>query len=128
MAISDEKYVSLTTLRKSGAPVSSPVWIVALGDGTSGFTTDATSGKVKRIRNNAKVTLRPCNARGKVQEGAEEVAAAARVVSGAEAARVEAAIKKKYGFMVTVMTTAQKVVTKLRRKPSERAAIVLAFG
>ena len=69
MPITDEKYVSFTTLRKNGTPVSSPVWIAPLGDGTAGFTTDATSGKVKRVRKNAQVTLRPCTSRGKVAPG-----------------------------------------------------------
>ena len=57
MAISDEKYVVLTTFRRNGDAVATPVWIVGLPDGTAGFTTEIDSGKVKRIRNNASVTL-----------------------------------------------------------------------
>ena len=80
MAISDEKYVLLTTFRKNGLGVATPIWIVGLPDGTAGFTTEIDSGKVKRVRNNPSVTLQPCNLRGKVTENAEVVAAKADVL------------------------------------------------
>mgnify|MGYP000473367737 CR=1 FL=1 len=61
-----EKYVSLTTFRRDGSPVATPVWIAALDDGRLAFTTDPSSWKVKRVRRNATVELRPCTVRGKV--------------------------------------------------------------
>ena len=54
MAISDEKYVNLTTFTRGGRPKPTPVWITDTGDGTVGFTTFSTSWKVKRINNDAK--------------------------------------------------------------------------
>ena len=80
VAITDEKYVLLTTFRKNGDAVPSPVWIVALPDGTAGFTTEATSGKVKRIGNNSSVTLQPCSMRGTVHPGSTVVNATAEVL------------------------------------------------
>eukprot|EP01041_Mallomonas_annulata_P039253 gene39252-62897_t len=68
-AIASEKYVSLSTRKKNGDLVATPVWIAPLADGALGFTTDLTSAKVKRIRNFADVTLQPCTARGAVKEG-----------------------------------------------------------
>ena len=65
MDIGSQKYVNITTLRRSGESVSSPVWIAPLGDGTFGFTTDGTSGKVKRLRNSGKVLVAPCDMRGR---------------------------------------------------------------
>jgi len=103
MAIADEKYVSLTTFRRNGEAVSSPVWIAPLADGTAGFTTGATSGKVKRIRNNPAVTLGPCDARGRVPDGTVTVTATASVLTGADAAPIQRAIKAKYGLMVTLI-------------------------
>lgn len=60
-----EKYVELTTFRKNGVPVRTPVWIGA-GQGDLVVFTAPDSGKVKRIRNNGAVELAPCGRRGEV--------------------------------------------------------------
>lgn len=60
-----ERYVSLTTFRKNGAAVATPVWFVER-NGTLYIGTGATAGKVKRIRHSGRVTLAPCTARGQV--------------------------------------------------------------
>jgi uncharacterized protein len=73
MAISDEKYVSSTTFRKSGTPVPTATWIVDLGAGRVGFWTSSASGKYKRLRNNNTITLQPSDSRGKVQAGTAPV-------------------------------------------------------
>jgi uncharacterized protein len=103
MDIGAEKYVSLTTFRKTGVGVPAPVWIVKLPDGRLGFTTDADAGKAKRIRNNPKVMLRPCSARGAVADGAPEVTGTAVLVTGAEHAAVLKAIQHKYWILGTAM-------------------------
>lgn len=109
MGIADEQYVLFTTFRRSGAAVSSAVWIAPLPDGTAGFTTGATSGKVKRIRNNPSVTLCPCDMRGRVKPGAAAVSATATVLLGDDAQPITAAIKQKYRLMVTLMTVGYTV-------------------
>ena len=63
--ISGQKYISLTTFRKSGTPVRTPLWF-AEGDGKLCFMTRSDSGKYKRIRNNSKVLVAPCTMRGRV--------------------------------------------------------------
>lgn len=68
-SLADEHFVSLTTFRKSGVPVSTPVWIARDGDALLVTTPDGT-GKVKRLRNNPRVELRPCNRMGKVKNDA----------------------------------------------------------
>lgn len=116
MSIADEKYVLLTTFRKNGDAVPSPVWIVALADGTAGFTTDEVSGKVKRIRNNSKVTLQPCNMKGKPTEGSSVVDATAEVLLGADAQPTRDAIQKKYSLMTKLFKVGE-LWRKVRRKP-----------
>ena len=74
------KYVSVTTFRRDGTPVPTPVWY-ALGDGELVFWTGAASGKVKRLRNNPRVLVAPCNARGRVKPGSEAVEATAAIVT-----------------------------------------------
>ena len=107
--IASNKYVSLTTYRKTGEPKPTPVWIVALSDGRVGFTTQDSSWKVRRIANNPKVTLRPCDSRGKVAPGAVEVSGTAHVVHGAEFESVQSLVKKKYGIWYGLVTVAERV-------------------
>ena len=116
MAIADEKYVLITTVRKNGDTVSSPVWIAPLPDGSAGFTTEDGSGKVKRIRNNPQVTLQACNVRGKVKTGAPVVQATAEVLLGADAQPVRDAIAGKYSLMVQLFKVGE-LWRKIRRKP-----------
>ena len=80
--IADEKYVVLTTTKKNGQTVPTPVWIAPLPDGSLGFTTELTSGKVKRIRNFPDVTLQASNVRGVVKPGSSPVTARASVLTG----------------------------------------------
>jgi PPOX class probable F420-dependent enzyme len=57
------KNLLLTTFRKDGTPVATPVWFV-INDGELHTTTLESAGKLKRIRNNARVTVAACTVRG----------------------------------------------------------------
>ena len=127
MSIASSKYVSLVTLRKSGEAVPSPVWIAPLADGRAGFTTEANSGKVKRIRNNHAVTLQECTMRGKLIEGAPLVSATAEVVSGAAHDEVHRAIRSKYGLIVLFIGIGD-LFAKVMKKPRTPTAIVITFA
>jgi PPOX class probable F420-dependent enzyme len=59
-------YVSLTTFRRTGAAVATPVWAAPDGDALVVWTR-ADSGKVKRLRHTSRVTLAPCDFRGRVE-------------------------------------------------------------
>lgn len=127
MAITDEKYVLLTTFRKNGNAVATPVWIVALPDGTGGFTTEVASGKVKRIRNTPSVTLQPCSVRGKVQPGSAVLIATAEVLLGADAGLVRDAVRRKYRVMTTLLIVNDLFRKVLRRADAPECAIRLRF-
>ena len=79
-ALGDERFLSLTTFRKSGERVSTPVWIGRDGDALI-VTTPQASGKVKRLRNSPRVEVRPCNRMGRVKDGVEPVASVAEVLT-----------------------------------------------
>jgi PPOX class probable F420-dependent enzyme len=81
-ALEGHKNANLTTFRKSGVPVVTPVWYVVL-DGKLYVRTGADSGKVKRIRNDSRVLLAPATVRGK-QVGPESEARARILVPGEE--------------------------------------------
>lgn len=57
------KYLLLTTYRRTGRAVPSPVWVVRTAHGL-GVWTVADSGKVKRIRREPRVTVATCDIRG----------------------------------------------------------------
>ena len=95
MTLANEKYLSLVTYRRNGDPVATAVWVAGVGD-ELGVITEESAGKVKRIRNNPRVTLTPCDVKGKVLPGAVTTEATARLVSGEEAVRVDRAIRKRY--------------------------------
>lgn len=128
MTIADHRYVLVTTFRRNGDPVSSPVWIAPLPGGGAGFTTDGRSGKAKRLRNSDRVTLQPCDARGKIDAAQPVVEATARLVTGAEAEPVAAAIQRKYGLQVTLIDAFYKVRSFVTRSPAaESAAVVVTL-
>lgn len=60
------RYLNLQTFRRSGAAVSTPVWFAAQADRLYVYSL-ARAGKVKRIRNDARVRIAPCNAFGKIE-------------------------------------------------------------
>lgn len=123
MAITDETYVLLTTFRRSGEGVGTPVWIVALPDGFCGFTTEADSGKVKRIRNNPDVTLQPCDMRGNVRDGSPVVRATAEVLLGDDALVVRDAIRAKHRVMTKFFVVSDLWRRLVRRADTTECAI-----
>ena len=57
--------ISLTTYKKSGDEVHTPVWVVNIDE--RGFVrTSIKAGKLKRIRNNSNVIIAACTSRGKI--------------------------------------------------------------
>ena len=92
-AIRGQKYISLTTFRKTGAAVATPVWFGEDGDKLY-LMTRSNMGKTKRIRNNPQVRVAPCTMRGKVT--GPEVAATARILPPEEHSHARQAINRKY--------------------------------
>ena len=102
-ALADNKYVALTTFRKTGEAVSSPVWIIGLDDGSFGFWTSSGSGKAKRLAHTSRVIVQPSDARGKPTEGSTVTEATAeKVTSGPAFDEVKRKIKAKYGLFTHV--------------------------
>ena len=92
-AISGQKYISLTTFRKTGVAVPTPVWF-GEENGKLYVMTRGDMGKSKRIRNNPKVQVAPCTMRGKVN--GEQFPATARILPPEEHKMARAAINRKY--------------------------------
>src|SRR5437762_12693111 len=91
--IRGQKYISLTTFRKIGAGVPTPVWFGEEG-GKLYLMTRSDMGKTKRIRNNPQVRVAPCSIRGKVT--GPEFAATTRILSPQEHPAARRVINRKY--------------------------------
>ena len=97
-ALGAQRFVSLTTFKKDGSPVATPVWITRDG-ATLVVTTPAESYKVKRLRRDPRVLLVPCGRTGKVREGERPVEGTAEIVTDpAETGRLTALVRRRYGL------------------------------
>ena len=89
------KYVTITTFRRTGEPVSTPIWIVPDPDGQKlyGFS-GAGAGKIKRLGRNPSVRVAPCDMRGRPYGPARE--GVGMVLPESEAGRIERLLNRKY--------------------------------
>src|SRR5256885_3354960 len=105
VAFQKHKYLSLETFRKNGVGVRTPVWFA--GEASAGAAgsahgvsetlyvySTADSGKAKRIRNNGRARIAPCDMRGRLL--GDWVHARAEIITGAEAKRGMQLLNKKY--------------------------------
>jgi len=88
-------YVLLTTFKKDGTAVPTPVWVVRHGEELRVWTA-LEAGKVKRIRRSGKVQIAPCSFGGKPR-GAS-VDAVARLLAPSDAEAVLDALVQKHGL------------------------------
>lgn len=131
MALADEKYVLFTTFRRDGRPVSTPVWAVRLGDSEVGFWTSSGSGKAKRLAHTDRVTVQPCDARGRVKAGSTASQATARLVSGPDLERIAERVRAKYGSMTKLTKALATIAGTARGKRipyGDRGVIVSLAG
>lgn len=91
------RYLLITTYRKDGTPVPTPVWFVRDGSRLLVWT-DARSGKVRRIRHDHRVTVRTCTLRGKPTSAAAE--ATVSVLPPEQGPAVQRLLDKRYGLMM----------------------------
>ncbi|TFC19793.1 PPOX class F420-dependent oxidoreductase [Cryobacterium algoritolerans] len=121
LALGAEKFVLLTTFRKTGDPVKTPVWVAVDADRLL-VTTASSSGKVKRLRHTARIELVACNARGVVTDAAVAVTAQAEVrADEATIAALETALLGKYGLAYRAIRGARR----LSGSTTESVAIVI---
>jgi uncharacterized protein len=95
-ALATESYLSLTTFRRDGTPVATPVWVVGDGDRLAVWTAGG-SGKVKRIRRNPAVTVAPCTIRGRLT--GTPVSGTASILAADQTPRIKDLIRRKYGIL-----------------------------
>lgn len=119
------KYLSLTTYRRDGTPVSTPVWFVE-EDGRLFVTTASDSYKAKRLRRNPVAIVTRCTARG-VPIG-EAIPVQVEFLPPEEHARVDRLMAEKYRVDRVLILPIYRLVMKLRGKAvAERGGAYLAI-
>lgn len=114
-------YVLLTTFRKDGTPVPTPVWAARDGDELVVFTAP-NAGKVKRIRRDGAVRVGPCTMRG--TPTGPDVAGHARILDRVGADRTLKLIMRKYGLIGRIVVWNSRI---RRRGTNGPGAIAIAF-
>ena len=117
------KYVSFTTYKKDGNPVSLPVWVVPC-EGGFAFTTDHDAFKVKRVRRDSRATLAVCTFKGLVASDATVHAGTAVLLDASDSKRVAALVRKKYSVMYLAII-AQSAFRRLFGKASNAADLAI---
>jgi PPOX class probable F420-dependent enzyme len=112
------KYLLVTSYKKDGTPVATPVWVVRDGS-TLGVWTAGDSWKVKRIRRRSDVLVGPCDVRGN-PTGAS-VPATAEIVP---AAPYRPLLARKYGLIGRLTMLGSR----LRRGTEGTVGIRLTLG
>ena len=105
-SLDQNPFMALTTYRKNGRPVMTPVWFVKQ-EGKLFVWTAADSGKAKRLKNNPFVQLGPSNHSGKLLGAIQ--AGRARFVPNEEYPALEQAFKAKYGWQVRFFSFLWKI-------------------
>ena len=101
------QYINVETFRKNGVGVKTPVWFAQDGDSLV-VRTESTSGKMKRIRNNQRVRIAPCDARGGLLGEWKE--AQAQIITGdSENEKVNRLVTQKYGITKRLFDVMGKV-------------------
>ena len=126
MDIANQKNVALTTFRRNGEPKTVPVGIVRFGDDVA-MTTGSQTWKLKRLRNDPRVEVQPCNGRGVITAGSTKVTGQGRQATEEEFTEILQAVKAKYGLQVTFMILLGRVRKMMGKGPMSDAAIVITL-
>ena len=114
----DSRYIALTTYRRDGREVTTPVWAAPL-DGRLYVVTGESAGKTRRVRATSRVRFAPCNANGRRILGAWREGTGRIVQDDARRREALAALQRKYGWQFSLAT----LISRLRGL--ERHRVVL---
>ena len=115
--ISDkEKYVNLSTKKKDGSLVNTPVWFAQDGEKKHFYIFSAgEAGKVKRIRNFSSVKVAICGVRGNLE--GEWISAQAELIDEEDSkVRAYRQLHKKYGLTIKVFDFFSKLFGKYEKR------------
>jgi hypothetical protein len=119
------RYLSVTSFRRDGSGVATPVWFVS--DGRRLFAlTDLHSAKVRRMRRNPRVLVASCRADGKLR--GEPLPARAEVLTATpELERVQKLLMERYKLSYRLVMLIYRLGRRLRghRSVADGAALAI---
>ncbi|MEV4313559.1 PPOX class F420-dependent oxidoreductase [Actinocrispum sp. NPDC049592] len=113
--------VSLTTFRKDGTKVATPVGGV-VSDGTLYVLSYANTGKLKRLRNNSRVIVAPCDSAGTIPPDAQGIEGTGRILDTEETHHAYKLMARK-----TPLARLARAWYVIRRKPDPWVGIEVTF-
>jgi PPOX class probable F420-dependent enzyme len=120
--LANERYISLTTYKRDGTPVATPVWVVSDDGKRLLVWTGADTWKAKRLRRDPRVLVAASDARGNVK--GETAPGNARFLDAAEGQVVARLLRKKYGWQKRALDAFNSLVRKLGRRAPAQAAYI----
>jgi len=126
--LASAKYVALTTFRRTGAPVTTPVWFAPSLDepGLFAVITVDDTGKTKRLAHTDTVDLQGCDMRGRVAPGAPTFHGTATLHrDAATIASVRRAVVAKYGFPARFSDLTDTLGSRVGLRRAARAGILV---
>ena len=119
------RYLSVTSFKRDGTAVATPVWFVSDGSRLFAFT-DLHSPKIRRIRRNPRVLIASCRVDGKLRR--EPVPARAEVLTAtAELERIQKLLLARYKTSYRVVMLFYRLGRRLRGKQSVAEGAALAI-
>jgi PPOX class probable F420-dependent enzyme len=120
--IARARTISLTTFRRDGRPVPTPVWFALDGPHGLVVVTEPGAAKLKRLRNDPRVRLTPCTTRGRVAPDAPTTDGTAQQLDEAGTERAHRLIADRY---LTVRLADRWDRLRRRRRPRVGIAVHL---
>lgn len=117
-----EQYLSLSTRKRDGSRVPTPVWF-ALEDGVFYIFSEAKAGKIKRIRNFADVLIAPCTVTGKITGDSVE-GTATILKDDNDIKHAHQALIRKYGWKMRLLDMGSA----LAGKKDKRAFVTIVLS
>ena len=114
------RYIALTTYRRDGRAVTTPVWAVPL-EGKLYVVTTKSTGKAKRVRTTGRVRFASCNMNGRRILGEWQEGKGRIVQNEARRSEALAALQRKYGWQLSLAM----LVYRLRGFYRERVVLEL---
>jgi PPOX class probable F420-dependent enzyme len=121
-ALAGEKYISLTTFKKDGTAVATPVWVVSDDGRRLLVWTGPDTWKVKRLRRDPRVVVAASDYRGRVR--GESVDGVGRLLDIPQGSLVEPLLDRKYGLMRRLLGVFNRLVRVVTRNQPEAAAYI----
>ncbi len=121
-ALAGEKYISLTTFKRDGTPVATPVWVVSDDGRRLLVWTGPNTWKVKRLRRNPRVVVSASDVRGRTR--GESYEGVGRLLDIPHGSLLEPLLDRKYGLTRRLLGVFNKLVRVVTRKQPEPSAYI----